>query len=426
MVELAKLILHHYSHKFSITILLTTGSFLDPPWIDSFIQSTTQSNPSISFRRFPPPRTIVANPNHIQAPMSVFDFIRSNSAYCSQIHQQTQKSFKDLPTTELQFPGLPPLKATQMFQPLLDRDVSAYWDVLYYCNCLPKSNGIIVNTFEELEPIALKAITDGLCVPKGPTTPPIYCIGPLTAEAYDDGGVERNDCLSWLDNQPSRSVLFFCFGSRGSFSVGQLKEIADGLEKSGQRFLWAVKNPPQDEKLNTTENSTDEVKLESILPERFLERTKDRGMVVRSWAPQVAVLRRESVGGFVTHCGWNSVLESVVAGVPMIAWPLYAEQHINRNVLVKDMKLAVGVEQRGEDGFVSGDEVERVVRELMESENGREMRERSWSMREMALDARGEFGSATKSLANLVKTWKGVSQKNEFLSKNERNDVYVL
>ncbi|KAJ7949674.1 Glycosyltransferase [Quillaja saponaria] len=298
-----------------------------------------------------------------------------------------------------------------MPEPMLDRADPAYWDLLYFCSHLPKSSGIIINTFEELEPIALKAIAKGVCVPDAPT-PPIYCIGPLIAEAdtgakaIDGVGVGGDDCLLWLDKQPNRSVVFLCFGSRGSFPVEQLKEIADGLEKSGQRFLWVVKSPPQDEKLQTTEYTTDKVKLESILPEGFLERTKDRGMVVRSWVPQVAVLSRESIGGFVTHCGWNSVLESVVAGVPIIAWPLYAEQHLNRNILVKDMNMSIGVEQREEDGFVSGDEVERVMRELMESENGREMRERSWNMREMALAARGAFGSSTKSLANLVKTWK--------------------
>ncbi|KAJ1416991.1 UDP-glycosyltransferase family, conserved site [Sesbania bispinosa] len=140
-----------------------------------------------------------------------------------------------------------------------------------------------------------------------------------------------------------------------------------------------------------------------------MERTKERGLVVRSWAPQVEVLSHESVGGFVTHCGWNSVLEAVVAGVPMIGWPLHAEQHVNRNLMVEEMKVAVGVEQREGDGFVTGEEVERRVRELMESERGREMRETSLKIKEMAVSALGEFGSSTKALANLVQTWNGIT-----------------
>ncbi|KAM0990178.1 hypothetical protein ACFX13_008833 [Malus domestica] len=94
--------------------------------------------------------------------------------------------------------------------------------------------------------------------------------------------------------------------------------------------------------------------LEGVLPEGFLERTKDRGMVVKSWAPQVVVLKNESVGGFVTLYGWNLVLEAVVAGVSMIAWPLHAKQHMNMNVLATDMEMAFAVEQRDEeDGFAT-------------------------------------------------------------------------
>ena len=97
-----------------------------------------------------------------------------------------------------------------------------------------------------------------------------------------------------------------------------MKEIANGLERSGKRFLWVVKNPPSNDKSNQIAVTAD-VDLDALMPEGFLERTKDRGMVVKSWAPQVAVLNHPSVGGFVTHCGWNSVLEAVVAGVPMVA-----------------------------------------------------------------------------------------------------------
>ena len=291
-----------------------------------------------------------------------------------------------------------------MPEPTLDRDDPAYWDMLYFCSHLPKSNGIIANTFDDLEPKVLKAIADGVCVPDS-TTPPVYCIGPLIAGAEERANEDENECLSWLDGQPSRSVVFLCFGSRGSLSVAQVKEIADGLERSGQRFLWVVKKPPRDEKTKQAENFTEEFDLEGVLPEGFLERTKDRGKVVKTWAPQVGVLRKESVGGFVTHCGWNSVLEAVVAGVPMVAWPLYAEQHLNRNVLVNDMKMAIELEQREDDGFVSGVELERRVRELMESEQGRELREKSWKMRELALAAMGSAsGSSSRALAKFVET----------------------
>jgi len=462
MVELGKLILRHYAHKFSISVVITTGSDWDTPSIPAYIHHVSQSNPSISFHSLP---SVSVDTTQTRSSAAIaFEFIRlslahaphvlqqiSNSctiraliidifctsafpiakdlnlpvyyfftsgAYClaallylPKIHEQTTESFKDLTTTELHFPGMSsPLKATHMIEPMLDRDDPAYWDMLYFCSHLPKSNGIIANTFEDLEPKALKIIADGACVPDSPT-PPVYSIGPLIAHSEEPAGDDGNkgdrapedECLSWLDSQPSRSVVFLCFGSRGTFSVAQVKEIARGLERSGQRFLWVVKKPPHGEKSKQAENFAAEFDLEGMLPEGFLERTKDKGMVVKKWAPQGGVLRKESVGGFVTHCGWNSVLEAVVAGVPMLAWPLYAEQHLNKNVLVNDMKMAIDLEQREDDGFVSGDELERRVRELMESEQGRELREKSWKMREMALAALGSAsGSSSRALTKLV------------------------
>lgn len=297
---------------------------------------------------------------------------------------------------------MPPLKAAHMPEPTLDREDPAYHDFIYFCSGMSQSDGIIVNTFEDLEHISIKAIADGLCVVDAPT-PPTYYIGPLIAAGSE--AENQHFCLSWLEKQPSKSVVFLCFGSRGTFSSPQVKEIAEGLERSGQRFLWVVKNPPPNEMAKQTEENPD-VDFDSLLPEGFVERTGDRGLVVKSFAPQVAVLNKDSVGCFVTHCGWNSILEAVVSGVPMIAWPLYAEQHLNRNILVEDLRLAIPVEQREGDGFVSGIELEKRVRELMESENGKELRERGWKMREKALASWSSSGSSTKALTKLIELWK--------------------
>ncbi|XP_007020092.2 PREDICTED: UDP-glycosyltransferase 88F4 [Theobroma cacao] len=450
MVELGKLILQQRNHQFSITILLTTG-FWDTPSIISYINSVSQAYPSISFRRFP--SISVSMDQKCSGAAIYFQFVRLHAPnallslqeiskdhkisafvidlFCtsslsmgkdlkiptfyfyasgasslaaflqfSKLDEQTTESFRDLPDTVFHFHGLPPLKAIHMPDPTLDREDPAYRDFIYFCSGLAQSDGIIVNTFEELEPISIKAIADGLCLVDAPT-PPTYYIGPLIAA----GSKAEHECLSWLEKQPCKSVVFLCFGSRGSFSRVQIMEIAKGLERSGQRFLWVVKNPPRDEKAKQTDESPN-VDLDSLLPEGFMERTKDRGLVVKSFAPQVAVLNKDSVGGFVTHCGWNSILEAAVAGVPMIAWPLYAEQHLNRNILVQDMKMAIPVEQRQEDGFVSGTELEKRVTELMDSDIGMELRERSWKMREKALAAWGPSGSSTKALTKLIDLWK--------------------
>ena len=210
--------------------------------------------------------------------------------------------------------GLPPIPASEVPDVIRDSNTEIYKKFWETATHSAKSSGNVINTFEVLETKALKAIRDGLCLP-GKKTPPVFPVGPLisnTGKSSEEG--DGSDCLSWLNKQPSKSVVFLTFGSFGLFPANQLVEMAMALENSGHRFLWVVRDPPA--------GPAQKEDLNQILPEGFLERTKDRGLVVRSWAPQVAILSHDSVGGFVTHCGWNSVLEAVCGGVPMLAWPL--------------------------------------------------------------------------------------------------------
>lgn len=180
----------------------------------------------------------------------------------------------------------------------------------------------------------------------------------------------------------------------GVFPKEQLKEMAIGLESSGRRFLWVVRSP-----LDHSDSD-----LDSLLPDGFLERTKEQGLVLKSWAPQVTVLNHGSVGGFLTHCGWNSALESIAAGVPMIAWPLYAEQRLTRLLLVKEIKVAVAM-NASEEGLVTAAEVEERVRELMDSEVGKLVRERTLAMKAAAKAALSPGGSSQVAVARLVNSW---------------------
>nr|XP_010916896.1 UDP-glycosyltransferase 88A1 [Elaeis guineensis] len=318
------------------------------------------------------------------------------------LHSASSASFKDLGRSPLYIPGVPPLPADHMPVPMLDRDDEAYKGFLYMSGRLPDSHGILINTFDSLEPRAIEAISAGLCVTDGRPTPPIYPIGPLIAtEGRDKRG--REECLSWVDTQPKRSVVFLCFGSIGLFSAEQLKEVATGLERSGQRFLWVVRSPPIHDPAKKF-SPPPEPDLDVLLPEGFLNRTKNRGLVVKSWAPQVDVLNHEAVGGFVTHCGWNSVLEAIMAGIPMIGWPLYAEQRINK-VLLEEMRLAVVLEGYDKE-LVTAEEVEGKVRWLMESEGGKELRERTVAAKESAAAALREGGSSHSALLDVVGQWK--------------------
>nr|CAB3478218.1 unnamed protein product [Digitaria exilis] len=295
----------------------------------------------------------------------------------------------------LSVPGAPPFKASELPEILKDTDQAAK-PILRTLQRMPESNGILVNTFESLETRAVRALSDGLCVPDR-ATPPVYCIGPLVSS----GGAEKgHECLRWLDAQPDRSVVFLAFGSLGTFPTKQLEEIAVGLEKSGQRFLWVVRSPRSPNQ--NVEEPLPEPDLDVLLPDGFLERTKGRGLVVRSWAPQVDVLRHRATGAFVTHCGWNSTLEGIMAGLPLLCWPLYAEQRMNKVFIVEEIK--VGVEMRGYDEeMVTAEEVESKVRWVMESEGGRALSERALVVKDRAAQALKGGGSSHASFVEFLK-----------------------
>ncbi|KAM0875756.1 hypothetical protein ACQ4PT_036581 [Festuca glaucescens] len=300
----------------------------------------------------------------------------------------------------LHVPGISSLPASHTAKLLMDRDDAAYIGFLSASLYMCRSQGIIVNTCRSLEPRALDAVDAGLCTPPGLPTPPVYCIGPLVKQ--EEVGVKRGgECLAWLDSQPKASVVFLCFGSLGLFSAKQIREIAVDLEASGQRFLWVVRSPPSDDPAKKFEK-TPEPDLGALLPEGFLDRTKGTGLVVKSWTPQRDVLAHDAVGGFVTHCGWNSILESVMAGVPMLAWPLYAEQRMNRVFLEKELGLAVAVEGYDKDDVVEADQVASKVRWIMDSDGGRVLRDRTMAAMRQAKEALREGGESDVALARLM------------------------
>ncbi|KAF8664461.1 hypothetical protein HU200_054634 [Digitaria exilis] len=189
-------------------------------------------------------------------------------------------------------------------------------------------------------------------------------------------------------------VVFLCFGSIGAatHSPEQFREIAAGLERSGHRFLWVVRAP---------HHAEPDVVIDELLPDGFLERTKGRGIVVKLWAPQVEVLHHKATGGFVTHCGWNSVLEGVTAGVPMLCWPMYAEQKMNKVFMVEE--AGIGVEVVGwQQGLVTAEEVEAKVRLVLESEDGEQLRARVAAHKDAAAMAWEDGGSSRAAFAQFL------------------------
>jgi hypothetical protein len=321
------------------------------------------------------------------------------------IRAEGQPSFKELGDAPVTFYGVPPIPASYLMRETLqDPETEIYKAMM---NAMRRNaeepDGILVNTFGSLEARAVAALRDPQSIPPGRGRrhlPPVYCVGPLVAAGAE--AKEKHECLAWLDRQPERSVVFLCFGSTAAatHSEEQLREVAVGLRKSGHRFLWVVRAPLRGDTERLFDPRAD-ADLDALLPDGFLEGTRGRGLVVKHWAPQVEVLNHRATGAFVTHCGWNSALEGITAGVPMLCWPMYAEQKMNKLFMVEE--AMVGVEMVGwRQGLVKAEEVEAKVRLVMESEEGDRIRARVAAHRDAATVARRAGGSSRAAFGQFL------------------------
>ncbi|KAI4305540.1 hypothetical protein L6164_028903 [Bauhinia variegata] len=235
--------------------------------------------------------------------------------------------------------------------------------------------------------------------------PPVYPVGPLINHKINQNIMksknpkQHGEIMKWLDEQPESSVVFLCFGSGGCFGVPQLKEIALGLERSGHRFLWSIRIATED-----VFKQIENIEHKTILPEGFLDRTRRKGFIC-GWAPQVEILANKAVGGFVSHCGWNSILEGLWYGLPILTWPLYAEQQLNAFHLVKELGLAFELKLDSRifnDEIVKGDEIAKGVKSLMEedSEVRKKVRDTSLKSRKALITG----GSSYASIGHWIET----------------------
>ncbi|XP_050366975.1 UDP-glucose flavonoid 3-O-glucosyltransferase 7-like [Argentina anserina] len=270
-----------------------------------------------------------------------------------------------------------------------------------------RSYGVIVNSFYELEP----AYADHYRKVFGRKA---WHIGPVSKcnKAVEEKGergstrsstVEKHECFKWLDSKKPHSVVYVSFGSMIRFAECQLLEIALGLEASGQDFIWVVKNEKKE--------------VEEWLPEGFEKRMEGKGMLIRDWAPQVLILEHEAIGAFVTHCGWNSILEGVSAGVPMITWPLFGEQFYNEKLVTEILRIGIPVSSTKwvssfldvnveKEASVRRDAIEEAVTRIMVGDEVVNMRRRVEKLGEKAMMAIEDGGSSSSDLISLVEELK--------------------
>lgn len=298
-------------------------------------------------------------------------------------------------------PGDIPLPPEDLPDSMQERNSEAYKWYLEMSHKYQLADGIIVNSFLDLEEDAFKVMGRRS---RQDNAPPVYPVGPLIRRETKMEQAQGSECLKWLDDQPHRSVLYVSFGSGGTLSREQFLELAMGLEISECRFLWVVRSPQENAAVAYVNKEEKNDPLE-FLPPGYLERTKGRGMVVPLWAPQIQVLSHKSTAGFMTHSGWNSVLEGVVFGVPLILRPLCFEQKMNAVVLTDGLKAAIRLKE-DKNGIVQRRHIAERVKELiMGGEEGKQIRNRMMELKSAAAEVLSPEGSSTKALAQVVQNW---------------------
>ncbi|CAH9062004.1 unnamed protein product [Cuscuta europaea] len=274
--------------------------------------------------------------------------------------------------------------------------------------------GVIVNSFSEMEPEFEEEYKRKFHHGR------VWCVGPVSLSTHrsvqdeqpleegnavikkNESGEEKEPCLKWLNSQAPGSTIYVSLGSLVRLTVEQMMELALGLELSGRPFIWALGRA--DEQLEAFE--------EWVLADGFEERTRGRGALVRGWAPQLRILSHPSIGGFLTHCGWNSTLEAISAGVPMLTWPIFAEQFVNEKLVVDVLGVGVslgvktsalweGKETAGSGVVVKRDEVKEAVGQLMEGD-GEECRRKVKELGGKAKTAVQKGGSSHLNLISLI------------------------
>ncbi|XP_055801187.1 zeatin O-glucosyltransferase-like [Solanum dulcamara] len=223
-----------------------------------------------------------------------------------------------------------------------------------------------------------------------------WAIGPILPTKFDSISNRNEICLEWLNKQPPRSVLYISFGTSTTFSNREVMELAIGLEQSKQKFIWVLREADRGD-IFTGEARRFE------LPEGFEERVKEVGLVVREWAPQPEILAHSSTGGFMSHCGWNSCIESITMGVPIASWPMHSDQPRNGFLVTEILKIGLTVrEWEKREELVSASTIEIVVRKLMASEEGDAIRKRAEELGEAIRCSTEKGGSSRIELDSFV------------------------
>ncbi|ERN20294.1 UDP-glycosyltransferase 74E1 [Amborella trichopoda] len=298
-------------------------------------------------------------------------------------------------TTPISVPGMPILESSDLPSYMSEPELyPAYLKmvVLDQLSNMDQADFVLANSFDSLEGELSRELAKAFPLKMiGPAVPSVYLDNMIADDKGSDADLYKAvNCLGWLDERPVRSTVYVSFGSLVGMPKEQMEEIAWGLHASKRFFVWVVRTLPR------------HLEGRNLLPKGFSEATKDRGLVV-SWCPQLEVLSHRAVACFWTHCGWNSTLEGLSLGVPMVAMPQWTDQLTNAK-FVSDV-WRVGMRPKADNrGIVGREEVERCLREAMEGETAAEMRRNAERWSELAKEALDEGGSSDRNINEFVAT----------------------
>lgn len=299
------------------------------------------------------------------------------SCYYHYFHSLAEFPSVKNPDVAVSIPGLPTLKPDELptflassspYKPVLTEVILSQFRNIH------KATWVLANTFDDLEHDAIKSI---------PGHSPVIPVGPLVDDSESDvkGDLWKaaEHCMEWLDQQEPNSVVYVSLGSIASITEYEMAEMANGLLNCGRPFLWALRDNCRD-----------------LLPWGFSEKAKGKGMVI-SWSPQERVLSHGSVACFVTHCGWNSTLEAMTGGVPVVAYPQWGDQVPDSKFMADVWGVGVRLEAP-----MRREELEKCVVEVTEGAKAERIRERAAEWKEAARKAVAEGGSSDRNVQAFV------------------------
>ncbi|XP_050218412.2 flavonoid 3-O-glucosyltransferase-like [Mercurialis annua] len=272
-------------------------------------------------------------------------------------------------------PGFESLPATHIPEDVIAKDLTTpFASMLHKMGLnLPKATAVCINSFEEIDSIPINQLKS--------TLQDLLTIGLPLLTLPPKKHCDPQGCLEWLDKQKQDSVVYISFGSMIMPPPHELTALAEALEYGGFHFIWSFKGNPSEK-----------------LPKEFLDRTKEKGIVV-SWAPQLQVLQHHSISAFISHGGWNSVVESIIGSVPLICRPFFGDHHLNSWTV--EAVWGIGLEIEG--GKITKDGTMKALQVVQGSEKGQKMKHKVVHLNKLVVDAVSSQGSSTLNFEKLIK-----------------------